>query len=326
MKSYFVVKTSKLIYNCPTKLKREKRIKKMKNVIFDMETGDPDDLITLLMLLNNPDINLKAVTCYEGSPVQIGLIEHVIGLSGKTISVAGWNSENKELNNYYADVVGTWKPSNSKITPVELLTKELTEDTLLLTGAPLTNIAAFLNQNPERKITKMTTQGGYLGELVPELKRLEKFKNRKSIRTYNLTNDTDAFNTVNYSTQIADLTYVTKDLCHGFLYLPEIHDSIDFKNDAVSQLLKKALNFYASKKVAKAMHDPLAMLFMLYPEIGNRIPISMSFAIEKKHKVFSSVAGNKDSHTFGLVEYDYDKAWDLFKKICSYNVSPKMKM
>lgn len=298
----------------------------MKNVIFDMETGDPDDLITLLMLLNNPDINLKAVTCYEGSPVQIGLIEHVINLSGKNIPVAGWNSENKELNNYYAQVVGTWKPSNSKITPVELLTKELTEDTYLLTGAPLTNIAAFLKENPHRIIERMTTQGGYLGDLVPEEKRLEKFKNRKSIRTYNLTNDTDAFNTINYSSQIVDLTYVTKDLCHGFLYLPEIHENIDFKNDDVSQLLKKALGFYASKKVAKAMHDPLAMLFMLYPEIGNRIPINMSFAIEKKHKVFSSVAGNENSFTFGLVEYDYDKAWDCFKKICSNNASPKMKI
>lgn len=298
----------------------------MKNVIFDMETGDPDDLITLLMLLNNPDINLKAVTCYEGSPVQIGLIEHVISLSEKNIPVAGWNSENKELNNYYAEVVGTWKPSFAKINPVELLTKELTEDTYLLTGAPLTNIAAFLNKNPDRVIEYMTTQGGYLGDLVPEEKRLEKFKNRKSIRTYNLTSDTDAFNTVNYSTQIVDLTYVTKDLCHGFLYLPEIHDKIDFKNDPVSQLLKKSLGFYASKKVAKAMHDPLAMLFMLYPEIGYRIPINMSFAIEKKHKVFSSVAGNKDSHTFGLVEYDYNKAWELFKKICSNTITPKMKM
>jgi len=36
----------------------------MKNVVFDMETGDPDDLITLLMLLINPHVNLKAVTCY----------------------------------------------------------------------------------------------------------------------------------------------------------------------------------------------------------------------------------------------------------------------
>lgn len=297
----------------------------MKNVIFDMETGDPDDLITLLMLLNHPEINLKAITCYEGSPVQIGLIEHVVSLSGKNIPIAGWNSEVKELNPYYKEVVGQWKPSNSKMTPVELLTQELTDDTLLLTGAPLTNIAAYLNNNPDKVIGQMTTQGGYLGHLVPEEKRLEKFKNRSSIRTYNLTNDTDAFNTINYSHQIVDLTYVTKDLCHGFLYTPEIHEQITFKEDPISQLLSKALGHYAKKKVDKAMHDPLAMLYMLYPDIGNRQPINMSFRIEKKHNVFSSVEGNDQSFTFGLIEYDYDKAWDYFKKICSKDLQPKMK-
>lgn len=298
----------------------------MKNVIFDMETGDPDDLITLLMLLKNPEINLKAITCYEGSPVQIGLIEHVVALSGKTIPISGWNSEIKDLSPYYKEVVGDWKPALSKITPVELLFNELTDDTFILTGAPLTNIAAFLNSHPDKFISHMTTQGGYLGNLVPEEKRLEKFKNRTSIRTYNLTNDTDAFNTVNYSKKIKDLTYVTKDLCHGFLYTPEIHEQINFKNDEVSQLLSKALGFYANKKVAKAMHDPLAMLFMLYPDIGNRKPIDMSFKVEKKHNVFSSIEGNENSFTFGLIEYDYNKAWDYFKKICANDLSLKFKI
>lgn len=297
----------------------------MKNIIFDMETGDPDDLITLLMLLNHPEVNLKAVTCYEGSSVQIGLIEHVISLSGKNIPVAGWNSEDKELNPYYQEVVGKWKPSLSKITPVELLSQELTEEVFLLTGAPLTNIALFLDKNPDKMIVKMTTQGGYLGALIPEEQRLEKFKKRSAIRTYNLTNDTNAFNTINYSQQICDLTYVTKDLCHGFLYTPEIHDTINFKNDDISQLLKKALNYYADKGINKAMHDPLAMIFMLHPDIGLRTPISMSFKVEKGYSVFSSVEGNDQSFTFGLVEYQKEKAWEYFRKICSRDFSPKLK-
>ncbi len=298
----------------------------MKNIIFDMETGDPDDLITLLMLLNNPDVNLKAVTCYEGSPLQIGLIEHVINLSGKSIPVAGWNSQEKELNPYYYEVLGKWNKKESFKNPVELLNEFLTEDTLLLTGAPLTNIATYIQSNPNKTIGKMTTQGGYLGNLIPEEKRLDKFKNRTAIRTYNLTNDTDAFNTVNYSNQIQEITYVTKDLCHGFLYTPEIHQDIQFKNDPISDLLQKSLNYYASKNVHKAMHDPLAMLFMLYPEIGTKKPIQMSFHVDKKHKVFSSVDGNENSFTFGLIEYNKELAWSLFKKICSLEASPKMKI
>ena len=112
----------------------------MKNIIFDMETGDPDDLITLLMLLNNSDVNLKAVTCYEGSPLQIGLIEHVINLSGKSIPVAGWNSQEKELNPYYYEVLGKWNKKESSKNPVELLNEFLTEDTLFFFFFPLHQI------------------------------------------------------------------------------------------------------------------------------------------------------------------------------------------
>lgn len=287
----------------------------MLDVIFDMETGDPDDLITLLMLLINPQVNLKAITCYEGSAIQIGLIKHVVALSGKSIPVAGWNSEDRELNTYYYDVVGKWTPAVSECTPIELLGDKLDANTCLLTGAPLTNIAAFLKTYPDRVISKMTTQGGYLGELVPEDSRLEKFKKRSAIRTYNLTSDTDAFTTVNYSSQIEDLTYVTKDLCHGFVYSPETHGLTNFKDTPVSNLLKRALGYYSDKKIAKAMHDPLAMLYMLYPEIGNRIPINMSFHVDKKHSVFSSVPG--DGFTYGLATYDKELSWSHFRNICS---------
>ena len=30
------------------------------NVIFDMETGDPDDVLTLLLLASHPNVNLRA--------------------------------------------------------------------------------------------------------------------------------------------------------------------------------------------------------------------------------------------------------------------------
>lgn len=289
----------------------------MKHIIFDMETGDPDDMVTLLMLLKNNDVNLKAVTCYEGSAEQIGLIKHVIAMSGKSIPVAGWNSENKGLSPYYGEVVGSWKPQAAEMTPVELLLTTLNEDTTLLTGAPLTNISKYLQAYPCNTITRTITQGGYLGNIIPEERVLDKFKGRKAIRTYNLTQDTDAFTVVNSSPQIQDLTYITKDLCHGFLYTKEIHDQINFKNDSISALLFKALNYYVQKGVPKAMHDPLAMLYMLDPTIGSRSPISMNCHLDKKHKVFSSTLANDSSSRFGLVAYNNQMAWSHFISICS---------
>lgn len=291
------------------------------DVIFDMETGDPDDLITLIMLLRNPQVCLRAITCYQGSPLQIGLIKHVLDLAGKNIPVGGWNPEEpKEISPYYQAVVGNWKSEKAQLTPVEAFQKFCTKDNHVLTGASLTNLKAVLENLPELEISSMTTQGGYLGELAKEI--LPKFKSRKEIRTYNLTSDVNAFTAVNYSTQIHELTYVTKDLCHGFMYDSQIHSKIQFGQSPLDQLLKKCFEHYIFAGKSKAMHDPLAMLYMLYPEIGETTPIEMNYRVNSEGSaVFSSVEGC--GSRFGLTAYDKNKAWEKFIEICS--ISPQKK-
>lgn len=295
------------------------------NVLFDMETGDPDDLITLLMLLANPDVELSAITCWQGSPIQIGLINHVLNLANLSIPVGGLNQdEPKELSPYYKDTVGSWSVALATQTPTQVISQTLRDnpDTHILTGAPLTNLGDFLSSQSQ-VIQSMTTQGGFLGSLVPN--PLEKFKDKKAIRTYNLTNDTDAFDLVNYSEKILNLTFVTKDLCHGFMYTPEIHKTISFGSSPVQQLLKSCLKRYALAGKSKAMHDPLAMLYMLYPEIGQAKSIEMSYIVDAKgHSVFSSVDGQ--GTRFGLVEYDADAAWSNFKNICEIQHRNQLKI
>jgi inosine-uridine nucleoside N-ribohydrolase len=295
------------------------------NVLFDMETGDPDDLITLLMLLANPDVQLRGITCWQGSPIQIGLINHVLKLANVDIPVGGLNEpEPTELSPYYTDVVGKWSAAMATQTPTEVFKQVLKSypDTKFLTGAPLTNLGEFVSNNPE-VITSMTTQGGYLGALVAE--PLDKFKGKKSIRTYNLTNDTDAFTKVNYSDKIEKLTFVTKDLCHGFMYTPEMHKNVVFGETPVQQLLKSCLERYALSGKSKAMHDPLAMLYMLYPEIGQTKQIEMSFVVDAKgHSVFSSVEGSGTRS--GLVSYDKEKAWAKFTQLCQIQHKTKLRL
>lgn len=59
-----------------------------------------------------------------------------------------------------------------------------------------------------------------------EYKRLEKFK--ENIRTYNLSNDTDAFEAINNSINVKELTFVTKDLS-WILYEEKIYSATNFK-------------------------------------------------------------------------------------------------
>ena len=294
------------------------------NVLFDMETGDPDDLITLLLLLANPDVELRGITCWQGSPIQIGLIKHVLSLANLDIPVGGLNEvEPQELSPYYTNIVGKWQSENAKYTPNDVFKQVLKTypDTKVLTGAPLTNISTFLMEHNDIVIQSMTTQGGYLGNLVPN--PLDKFKNKQSIRTYNLSNDTNAFNIVNNSSNISKLTFVTKDLCHGFLYTPEIHSSINFGNNDIQQLLNKCLSHYGLNGKNKAMHDPLAILYMLYPELGESISINMNFETnEKGYNLFSSRIDS--SNRFGLIKYDQEYAWNQFKKLCENHFLKKI--
>lgn len=293
------------------------------DIIFDMETGDPDDLITLIMLLLNPDANLKAVTCYQGSPLQIGLIKHVLNLAGRDIPIGGWNPEEpSEISPFYQKVVGKWKSQKAEFTPVEVFKNVYTEDTHVLTGAPLSNFEFILHKLRDLKIYNMVTQGGYLGFLAKET--LPKFKDITEIRTYNLSTDINAFGVVNSSRRIKKLTYVTKDLCHGFMYTPEIHSRIKFGNTPLEKLLQKCFEHYALSGKSKAMHDPLAMLYMLYPEIGEVKQIEMNYTVNHKgHALFSAQEGF--GTTFGLIGYNKELAWDKFVQICSVGLKNKLK-
>jgi inosine-uridine nucleoside N-ribohydrolase len=295
------------------------------DIIFDMETGDPDDLITLIMLLLNPDANLKAITCYQGSPLQIGMIKHVLKLANKDIPVGGWNpDEPSEISPFYQKVIGSWKHEKAELTPIEVFEKNCTKDTHVLTGAPLSNFEFILHKLRDLEISNMVTQGGYLGpSLAKEV--LPKFKDVKEIRTYNLSTDTNAFGVVNNSHKIKKHTYVTKDLCHGFMYTPEIHAKINFGNSPLEKLLQKCFEHYALARKSKAMHDPLAMLYMLYPEIGEAKQIEMGYEMNYKgHALFSAQEGFGTS--FGLIGYDKELAWDKFIKICSSALTKKLKI
>jgi inosine-uridine nucleoside N-ribohydrolase len=52
------------------------------DVVLDMETGDPDDFLTLLLLAGHPAVNLRAVTITPGSPAQVGVVRHGLALPG----------------------------------------------------------------------------------------------------------------------------------------------------------------------------------------------------------------------------------------------------
>lgn len=57
------------------------------DLVFDMETDDPDDFLTLLLLLGHPCARLRAVTIVPGSPEQVGLVRAALGWFGVDLPV-----------------------------------------------------------------------------------------------------------------------------------------------------------------------------------------------------------------------------------------------
>src|SRR5262245_12262199 len=67
----------------------------MLDVVWDMETGDPDDFLTLLLLLGHPGVRLKAVTITPGTPDQVGVVRAALGWFDRAIPVGAFNIEHQ---------------------------------------------------------------------------------------------------------------------------------------------------------------------------------------------------------------------------------------
>src|SRR6185369_6429622 len=61
------------------------------DLIWDMETGDPDDFLTLLLLLGHPRVNLIGVTVTPGTPDQVGVVRRALDWFGRSIPVGAFN-------------------------------------------------------------------------------------------------------------------------------------------------------------------------------------------------------------------------------------------
>ena len=61
------------------------------DVVWDMETSDPDDFVTLLLLLGHPRVNLVGVTVTPGTPDQVGVVRQALEWFGRAIPVGAFN-------------------------------------------------------------------------------------------------------------------------------------------------------------------------------------------------------------------------------------------
>ncbi len=244
----------------------------MINVIFDMETSDPDDVFTLCFLTSHPAINLCAVTITPGSFEQVGLVKAVLKYTGKEHVPIGADGHHKSCVSSFHDKLISFSPEEPKIQAAELIAHTLLTcpDTVLLTGGPLKNLHKFLDKYNVR-IDRWVAQGGFAGDnVVPEEHRLDKFKGRNSCPTFNFNGDPEGAMMALKTKQISLRHLVSKNVCHGIAYDHAMHDKVAPHADKTPglQLMYKGMDIYLKKNPAgKLFHDPLAAAVVIDPSV-----------------------------------------------------------
>src|SRR5262249_26718693 len=141
----------------------------MIDVVWDMETQDPDDFLTLLLLLGHPQVNLKAVTITPGSAHQVGLVRRALGWFGKDLPVGANNLDHPKpcVSSWHYRAYGEVPPSREAEPGGEVLRRSCDENTTLITGAPLKNPGAALRLGGDSfRLGRWVAQGGFAGEGV----------------------------------------------------------------------------------------------------------------------------------------------------------------
>jgi len=238
----------------------------MIRIAYDMETSDPDDVMTMCILATHPRVDLVAVTVTPGSFEQVGIIKHVLRLLVRDdIPVGSFRPESKPgaVSGFHDKWLGRTEPEEPDGLGYEILASALKkyEGVVVLTGAPLKNLGVLLDLHPDIVIPRWVAQGGFAGDsVVPEERRLAKFAGRETCPTFNFNGDPKSAFAMLSSTQVLRRVLVSKNVCHGVTYGPLIHSEMfSRKLTRGWELVRSGMDVYLrGRPEGKMFHDPMA--------------------------------------------------------------------
>ena len=240
-------------------------------VVFDMETRDPDDALTLCLLATHPRLRLAAVTVTPGTPQQIAVVREILRRLERSVPVGARDSASKAdaVSAFHPAWLGALADAAPDGVAHELMAAAFTAepDAVLLTGAPLQNLRNLLREHPAVVIRRWVAQGGFAGDnLVPPERRLAKFDGRTLCESFNFGGDKKATQAALASPQIIQRDLVSKNVTHGFAWDPELQARLLATSDlhAGAALARDAMAVYLRERPeGKLLHDPLAACAIL---------------------------------------------------------------
>lgn len=247
--------------------------------VFDMETGDPDDVLTLLFLGSHPAVELRAVTITPGSNEQVALVRWLLqqmGLAHVRLGAQGWPANANKLVKLTAPFYQSFGRSPRGEPTCERAERVLVEccddSVTLVTGAPLHNLGDALKLDGFR-LGRWVAQGGFAGDgVVPQELQMDKFKGKAMCPTWNFGGNVPAAQAALASTAISRKICVSKNVCHSVYYDDEWHKALGAAAEAAAndapkgrralafRMMHNAMDLYLRRNPGgKKLHDPLAL-------------------------------------------------------------------
>ncbi|CAK0888841.1 unnamed protein product [Prorocentrum cordatum] len=256
--------------------------------VFDMETGDPDDVLTLLLLCAHPGVDLRAVTITPGTCEQVALVRWIlqrVGLAHVRLGAQRWpEGAGKELRCLGGSFYGSFGRAHAGPPECERADEVLLEccggDVTLLTGGPLHNLGDVLRL-PGFHLGRWVAQGGFAGEgVVPEQQQLDKFRGLRVCSTWNFCGNIPAARAALASTAIGKKVCVSKNVCHATVYdydwhraleaaaAAEAHVDANSRRESALRMMHRVMDGYLRQKPGgKKLHDPLALAVALDEDV-----------------------------------------------------------
>lgn len=293
-----------------------------------IETGDPDDIFALLILLSKS--NVRGVCVYKGCPKQIGFIRELVG----NIPI-GMTNVDQELRVVLGKPL---KPPTSHLSAglpslfPGIECKEEKGDTfsediiynfvtkypkgVLVTCGPVSDIAHALIKYPKLIIPHIVSQGGFAGSRCNPIDPLPKFKDKEFVGTWNLNCDTRASEYIMNSKRVLKHEFISKDICHK-CYAPK--EWLGSKDPHVA-LVQQALQIRRKRPNSKPkkLHDVVAVLYTL----GELEGIEMTEVTLEKNRHSWGSKPQKGTNVWISTGIDLDE-WNGYFSIKSPNVSMK---
>jgi inosine-uridine nucleoside N-ribohydrolase len=167
----------------------DNRIGEKIQLLLDIETADPDDILMLLLACSHPKFNLLAVTITPGTPHQVfvvrSMLTSVLG-DNHGVDVGAYNLQHAAGTNktcvspFHQYALNLPLEQSNDAEPGHIvLRRHWKRGTTLVTGAPLNNVGKLLytiedeiednndinNENDEKYLLgKWIAQGGFAGE------------------------------------------------------------------------------------------------------------------------------------------------------------------